>query len=76
MIIAGTGGHALEIKEELERLNPIFSFEFFDDSGYKIDSPLNTYPLLQDPASLRLRFQQSPSLSLGVGRPDFRERFF
>lgn len=75
MIIAGAGGHALEVKEELDRLNPNFSFEFFDDAGYKIDSPLKSYPLLQDPASLPSKFDQNPSFALGVGKPDFREKF-
>ncbi len=75
MIIAGAGGHALEIKDELERQNPELSFVFFDDAGYNIDSPLKTYPLIQDPASLIFEFQQNPSFALGVGRPDFREKF-
>lgn len=75
MIIAGAGGHALELKEELERINPTFSFEFFDDAGYKIDSPLINYPLLQDLGSLKSKFQQNPLFSLGVGRPDYREKF-
>lgn len=75
MIIAGAGGHALEIKDELERQNPELSFVFFDDAGYKIDSSLKTYPLIQDPASLLLEFQQNPLFALGVGRPDFREKF-
>lgn len=75
MIIAGAGGHALELRDELERLNSTFSFEFFDDAGYKINSPLKTYPLLQDPHSLPIKFRINPSFALGVGRPDYREKF-
>lgn len=75
MIIAGAGGHALEIKDELERQNPELNYVFFDDAGYKFDSPSKIYPLIQDPVSLLLEFQQYPSFALGVGRPDFREKF-
>lgn len=75
MIIAGAGGHALELKDELERLNSTFDFEFFDDAGYKIDSPLKSYPLVQDLESLKLKFVKSPLFALGVGRPAFREKF-
>jgi sugar O-acyltransferase (sialic acid O-acetyltransferase NeuD family) len=75
MIIAGAGGHALELKDELERLNPTLVFEFFDNAGYKIDSPLRSYPLLQDLASLPLKFEKSPFFALGIGKPEFREKF-
>lgn len=65
----------MEIRDELERLNSTFAFEFFDDAGYKINSPLKTYPLLQDPLSLPIKFKINPSFALGVGRPDYREKF-
>lgn len=75
MLIVGAGGHAQEIKDELERQNPSHLFEFFDDAKYKYDSPLKSYPLIQDLSSLRLKFQHSPSFALGVGRPEYREKF-
>lgn len=75
MLIAGAGGHALEIKDELEKINPTCSFEFFDDAGYKEDSPLTSYPLLQDLFSLGLKFQQNSAFVLGVGKPEYREKF-
>ncbi|WP_332910183.1 hypothetical protein [Algoriphagus boritolerans] len=75
MLIAGAGGHAQEIKDELERQNPSLLFEFFDDADYKDNSPLKSYPLIQDLSSLSFRFQYNPSFALGVGRPEYREKF-
>jgi sugar O-acyltransferase (sialic acid O-acetyltransferase NeuD family) len=75
MIIAGAGGHALEIKEELEKLRPGMEFRFFDDAGYQSNSPLKSFPLLQDLKLTKLSFDQNPQFALGVGKPDFREKF-
>lgn len=75
MIIGGAGGHALELKDELERLNLVDGIEFFDDAGYKEGSPLRVYPLIPDLLVLRKKFNQNSSFVLGVGTPVFREKF-
>lgn len=75
MIIAGAGGHGLEIKEELELLNPSFSFTFFDHAGFKVGSPLIHLPLIQDLEGLQKEFRNNPRYALGVGKPEFREKF-
>ena len=75
MIIAGAGGHALEIKEELEKLHLSMEFQFFDDAGYKVGSPLKEYPMIQDLNLLEEKFYQNAHFALGVGKPDFREKF-
>ncbi|GMQ26701.1 hypothetical protein Aoki45_33840 [Algoriphagus sp. oki45] len=75
MLIAGAGGHALEVKEELERINPSFKFIFFDEAGHKPDSPLSDFPLILEIADLNLHLNQSPEFALGLGNPEIRERF-
>lgn len=75
MIIAGAGGHALEVKEELEKLNPKLKIEFFDDAGFKDGSYLKRYPMYQDVNLLRLKFEQGFSFALGIGAPNYREKF-
>lgn len=75
MIIAGAGGHALEIKEELEKLHQKMEFQFFDDAGYQPNSPLKSFPLYQDLNLTKLCFQQDAQFALGIGKPEFREKF-
>ncbi|WP_111672122.1 acetyltransferase [Algoriphagus litoralis] len=75
MLIAGAGGHALEIKEELEKLHRTMEFQFFDDAGYQLNSPLRSYPLYQDLNLTKTKFALEPQFALGIGNPDYREKF-
>ncbi|GMQ29511.1 DapH/DapD/GlmU-related protein [Algoriphagus confluentis] len=75
MLIAGAGGHALEVKEELERINSSFRFVFFDETGPQSNFPLADYPVISQVEDLILHLNTSPEFVLGLGKPEIRERF-
>lgn len=77
MIIAGAGGHSLEVKAELISLG--FKSEdlfVYDDVIAKSDFDIN-YKLKSDPnQTIHSVFDKDPRFCIGVGNPQFREKLF
>jgi sugar O-acyltransferase (sialic acid O-acetyltransferase NeuD family) len=75
MIIAGAGGHGLEVLQLLlnQGIDPN-SICFFDEDPAKSDSNLLPRPVISDWTKLEDQLAKVPDFCLGVGNPEFRER--
>ena len=76
MIISGAGGHALEVLDELKKIDPSMQFSFFDNINKDIDLFQDLYPMLHFQNELTEAFSTNPFFSLGVGSPELRKLFF
>jgi sugar O-acyltransferase (sialic acid O-acetyltransferase NeuD family) len=77
MVIAGAGGHAIELLEVLGENNFPGTIFFFDDaqalSGRKI---FRSYQVLSSLGDVREIFKDDPAFVLGVGKPLGRKTLF
>lgn len=71
MIIAGAGGHALEVYDALLVTHPDSSLFFFDDVRENLLS-LRNRPVLKSAAEIQANFQSEFTFVLGVGTPKIR----
>lgn len=74
MVIAGAGGHGMEVFEVLKKLK-FGNFIFFDENPSK-SSPYPEIPLISDQENLREFLNRDPDFVLGVGNPEAREKLF
>jgi sugar O-acyltransferase (sialic acid O-acetyltransferase NeuD family) len=74
MVIAGAGGHGLEVLEVLLK-NGVSKNEilFFDEDPKKSDRFIQEIRVVSDISELKQHFITSNSFYLGVGNPTFRE---
>lgn len=71
MLIAGAGGHAIELLNEINSLAN--SIAFFDDVNiYKKPIKFNYYPILQNEKEVRRFLNKNEEFCLGVGNPFIR----
>ncbi len=74
MIIAGAGGHGLELlallKEQNLTANPIY---FYDENDLLLDV-IESIPVIKSKTELKSILNTYPDFFLGVGNPVFRER--
>lgn len=75
MIIAGSGGHALEILDLLEEKNGAENLWFYDQVAFP-DLFQKNYPRLQTFEEVREILEKDPRFILGVGNPQAREFLF
>jgi len=78
MLIAGTGGFALESLEilyQLEKDTAVFFNNVQPDFTFEI-AALKKYPILHDKARLADHFAQHPEFILGLGNPKYRRLLF
>lgn len=74
MIVAGAGGHALEVLESLARKDPGIHPAFFsDEKKFNPFLPKNL-SLIHSLEDLSRFFERDPAFCFGVGNPIFRER--
>jgi sugar O-acyltransferase (sialic acid O-acetyltransferase NeuD family) len=74
MIIAGAGGHALELLDLLISEGMSDGLYFFDDvSDKKIFQ--DNYPIISTESDLIVQFESDPRFILGTGNPNLREMF-
>lgn len=74
MVIAGAGGHGMEVFEVLKK-SKFGNFIFFDENSSKF-SPYPEIPMISDQENLREVLSRDPHFVLGVGNPDARERLY
>jgi sugar O-acyltransferase (sialic acid O-acetyltransferase NeuD family) len=74
MVIAGVGGHGLEVYEVLKKVSS-GSFFFFDENVLK-RSPYPEIPMISDPENLKKVLSRDPEFVLGVGNPEAREKLY
>lgn len=74
MVIAGVGGHGLEVFEVLKKVSS-GSFFFFDQNVSK-RSPYPEIPMISDQGNLREALLRDPDFVLGVGNPVAREKLY
>ncbi|MCS5488959.1 DapH/DapD/GlmU-related protein [Algoriphagus limi] len=74
MVIAGAGGHGLEVLQLLKR-NGFDEKDllFFDEDEGKEGQGLGGIPVITNMSSLNSIFQKDPRFCLGVGNPSFRK---
>jgi sugar O-acyltransferase (sialic acid O-acetyltransferase NeuD family) len=75
MVIAGAGGHSLEVLEVLEASQLTDGLAFFDDISQNL-TMANKYPILKSDDAVAQHFVQDPRFVLGTGNPKLRRRFF
>jgi sugar O-acyltransferase (sialic acid O-acetyltransferase NeuD family) len=77
MIIAGAGGHALEVMDELRLggLN-VQDISFYDEFGPVSNRFGEEFAIYSDEKVMNEIFKLSPSFILGIGRPNLRAKFF
>lgn len=77
MVIAGAGGHGLEVLEVLLK-NGFSKNEilFFDQDPKKCDQFIRGIRVVSDLSEVKQHFSFSIFFSLGVGNPTFRENLF
>jgi sugar O-acyltransferase (sialic acid O-acetyltransferase NeuD family) len=75
LIIAGAGGHALEMLDILEEKGPVENLWFYDQ---KVFAGLfqGKYPRLQSFESVKEALQKDPRFILGVGDPKSRKYLY
>lgn len=76
MIIAGAGGHALEVLDELERLGTIDLLCFFDEINKGVPKVHGKYEVLYGLKELEEALFKDNRFFLGVGSPKIRERLY
>lgn len=75
MVIAGAGGHALELLDILLIDNLDEEFYFYDDkTGIKLFE--GRYPIIDNINVLEIQFSKDPRFILGTGNPFTRKYFF
>lgn len=74
MVIAGAGGHGMEVFEVLKKLK--FENFFFFDENLSKTSPYPEISIISDKENLREILSLDPRFVLGVGNPNARERLY
>ncbi|MCF1750320.1 acetyltransferase [Mariniradius sediminis] len=75
MVIAGAGGHSLEVLEVLIARQMTEGLAFFDDISANLMIE-GKYPVIKSEEALRAHFSQDARFVLGTGNPKLRKRFF
>jgi sugar O-acyltransferase (sialic acid O-acetyltransferase NeuD family) len=76
MIIGGAGGHALELKDELEKKKELKNLRYYVDPEFLDQEIVPSSLLISDLASLESIFKTDPKFALGIGNPNIREKFY
>lgn len=77
MIIAGAGGHGLEVAFALKEVGFLNSdICFFDENKSKAQDSLFKDSLIVEMDALKIKLKQDPRFVLGVGNPIYREKLF
>ncbi len=74
MIIAGAGGHAIELLDILLAQGNTKNLFFYDDLTERTE--LYGYPVIKSHEEAMLKFQIDPRFSLGTGNPQVRKMFY
>mgnify|MGYP005811250371 CR=1 FL=1 len=75
MVIAGAGGHSLEVLEVLLAGQMTEGLAFFDDISTNLEMEAR-YPIIKSDEALRAHFAQDARFVLGTGNPKLRKRFY
>lgn len=75
MLIAGAGGHALELLDLLLNLKYKENLYFFDNVNYNQIFE-EKYPVLKSENEVKLHFKEDPYFILGTGNPKHRKYFY
>lgn len=75
MVIAGAGGHSLEVLEVLIARQMTEGLAFFDDISANLMME-EKYPVIKSDEALQAHFAQDARFVLGTGNPKLRKRFF
>lgn len=73
MVLAGAGGHAIELLDICERLSLTGGLAFFQDQEPQPEPVFGKYPIISSPAALHETFLRDPRFVLGVGSPAGRK---
>lgn len=76
MLIAGAGGHALEVLEVWKELEPHFQFIFFDEINTDQNLLRDIYPICHHLEEVKAILSVKDQFSLGVGSPEVRRRLY
>lgn len=75
MIIAGAGGHALELLDVLMARGKTENLCFFDEINFEPELK-DLFPILRTEEEVKEHFKKDPNYILGIGSPHLRYRFF
>lgn len=75
MIIAGAGGHALELLDILILQNNTENLIFFDEIN-SASLIQNQFPIIHNEVQVKEHFQTDPQFILGTGNPKLRHSFY
>lgn len=75
MIVAGAGGHALELLDNLLSKGNTENLVFFDEIN-PISWFRGQYPVLSTEEEVKRHFQYDPNFFLGIGNPNLRNSFY
>lgn len=73
MLIAGAGGHAIELLGVLDELCHPGPICFYDDTRLELSKLVGTYDVLTSMAAAKALFASAPDFALGIGRPAHRK---
>jgi len=73
LLIAGAGGHAVEILSVLQEINTEAEVYFFDDYNLKVDFLFGQYKILHSTEEVATYFIQDSAFVLGTGSPKSRD---
>ena len=75
MIVAGAGGHALELLDILISVGKTENLFFFDEINPR-GFFQHKYPILHSEEQVKAHFEEDPYFFLGVGNPQVRNQFY
>lgn len=75
MVIAGAGGHALEVLEVLVAQKMTEALAIFDEFSANLMME-EKYPIIKSDEALQAHFTQDARFVLGTGNPKLRKRFY
>jgi sugar O-acyltransferase (sialic acid O-acetyltransferase NeuD family) len=75
MLIAGAGGHAVEILTLLEEMNYKEEIAFFDNTdNYKVSTLFGKFKVIKTTEQAGIFFERCKSFCIGVGKPAARKK--
>lgn len=75
MIVAGAGGHALELLDILISMERTKNLEFFDELS-SINVFQDRFPIIHSEEKVKAHFSKDPFFILGTGNPIVRHQFY
>ncbi len=73
MLIVGAGGHAIEVLNELYKIDNSLDISFYDNQNLLKNKLFNQFRILHNPNEVRSYFEKDNRFILGIGDPSNRK---